>query len=167
MEVLNRSILNPDASAVAPLREGVERKRVSETLSFSALPQPHQSKKRFEQTRSKVITCCVDADAAWNWWSEIHDKTFEELYTVGGQQFERADLLSVGAITHIYQGELGTYLTNLTVECATKLENGTRFPHTRTSTHEEDYGLVQNRRTPNGRFLHPGHYGTDIRRKAT
>ena len=101
-----------------------ERKRVSETLTFGALPQPRKSKNWFEGTRAKVITCCHNADVAQILWNEINTKTFDELYDIGGEQYERADLLAASALPTIYGGELETSLTNKTVECATVADDG-------------------------------------------
>ena len=72
-----------------------------------------------------MITCCVDADQGWAWWNEIHTKTFDELYDIGGEQFERADLLAAWAFAAIFTSELGVSLTNLTIDYATPNMDGT------------------------------------------
>ena len=52
---------NPTTGTVQlPTLSHAQLKRASETLIFSAFPQAHKNKTWCEQTRSKVITCCVN-----------------------------------------------------------------------------------------------------------
>ena len=88
------------------------KERVSESITFPPLPKAHRCKKWFESCRSAVMACCRDADRGWEWWNDIKTKTFEELKDVGGQEFERADLLAAGAFPRIYQGEVEMLLIN-------------------------------------------------------
>ena len=95
-----------------------KKERTSESLVFGAFPKPHKTQKWFEQCRAATIACCRDPDAGWEWWNEIRDKTFDELKEVGGEQFERADLLVTLALTKIDAGGLGSILLAQTEDCA-------------------------------------------------